>query len=62
MLSTVILVIVLPKITSIDNEKCAWIKELGHFIIDKIILKIGDEHIDTITGEWLHIFYNLELA
>lgn len=37
----------------------SWIKELGHFIIERIELKIGDQVIDVHTGEWLHHYRNL---
>ena len=53
-------------ITNITNSRVetpvsfAWIKELGHFIIDNVTLTIGDQIIDYHTGEWLHI--NRELT
>jgi hypothetical protein len=33
----------------------AWIKELGHYIVEKAQLIIGDAVIDEITGEYSHI-------
>lgn len=41
--------------------ECAWIKEIGHYIIDKIDFLIGDSEIDSITGEYLHILYKTEV-
>lgn len=40
-----------------DRYKFAWVEELGHSIIDYIEIKIGNQIIDTQTGDWL-ILYN----
>jgi len=51
--------------TKIENSQSnkpasfAWIKELGHYMIDTITLKIGGQIVDVITGEWLHLYWNL---
>lgn len=37
----------------------AWIKKLGHFMIDYIDVFIGGEKIDRQTGEWLDVWYEL---
>lgn len=37
------------------TPRFAWIQEIGHYIIQYIKLKIGDEVIDLHTGEYLHI-------
>lgn len=37
----------------------AWIRYIGHFIIDSIELEIDGEVIDKHSGEWMHLFYNL---
>ena len=44
-----------------DTEygKFAWIQRLGHFIINKIEVKIGDQVIDTHYGSWLNVWYEL---
>ena len=44
-----------------DTEygKFAWIQRLGHFIINKIEIKIGDQVIDTHYGSWLNVWYEL---
>ena len=39
--------------------ECCWIKEIGHYLIDKIDFYIGDQLIDTLTGDLLHIYYKL---
>lgn len=37
----------------------AWIKYLGHYIINRIELYIGDQLVDTHNGEWLHLWHQL---
>lgn len=37
----------------------AWIRRLGHYLIDYIIIKIGDQTIDKHYGEWLEIWHEL---
>jgi len=39
--------------------KFAWIKKLGHFIIDKISLEIGGQLIDELYGDWINIWHEL---
>lgn len=38
----------------------AWIKELGHYLIDTIEFLIDDEVIDRYSGEYMHILASLE--
>ena len=48
--------------TSGENKttgKWAWIENLGHNIIDNIILEIGGHEIDRQYGNWLNIWYEL---
>lgn len=37
----------------------AWIQRLGHYIIDYIRIRIGDQVIDTHFGEWLEIWHSV---
>lgn len=37
----------------------AWIKNIGHNIIDNIILEIGGHEIDRFYGDWLNVWYEL---
>jgi hypothetical protein len=37
----------------------AWIKRIGHYIIEKMWIQIGDQIIDTQFGEWLEIWHQL---
>jgi hypothetical protein len=50
-------------INSIDNSgknaNFAWIKELGHFLINTVSFEINNELMDEHPGEWLHIYNEL---
>jgi hypothetical protein len=43
----------------IQNIKCAWVKNLGHSIIDFIDVYIGGKRIDKHLGIWINIWYQL---
>lgn len=43
----------------IERYQFAWVEELGHAIIDKIEVKIGNQIIDNHTGDWLIIYNKL---
>ena len=45
-----------------ERHKFAWVEEIGHAIIDKIEIKIGNQVIDRHTGDWLTIFNKLYLS
>lgn len=50
-------------IRNIYNKKpvnFAWIKELGHYIIESIQLYIGDALVDQYSGEFMHIMASME--
>lgn len=54
----------LPQINAINNRTSdyanfCWTKRLGHFIIDKMELFIGDQLINTLYGDWINIWYEL---
>jgi len=42
-----------------SNIKCAWVKNLGHSIIDYIEVFIGGQSIDKHLGIWINIWYQL---
>ena len=44
---------------SSENIKFAWVKKLGHVIIDYIDVYIGGEKIDRHYGMWIDIWYEL---
>lgn len=37
----------------------AWIRKLGHYLIEKMWIQIGDQIVDTQYGEWLEIWHQL---
>jgi len=41
------------------RAKFAWIKKLGHYIINNVTIKIDDQTITTLYGEWIEIWYSL---
>lgn len=42
-----------------QNIKCAWVKNLGHSIIEYIDIYIGGKKIDRHWGIWINIWYQL---
>lgn len=42
--------------TYLERYKFAWVEEIGHAIIDKIEIRIGNQLIDKHTGDWLILF------
>lgn len=42
-----------------NSARFAWIRKIGHYIIDYIVIKIGDQIIDKHYGEWLEIWHEL---
>ena len=43
----------------IQNIKCAWVKNLGHSLIEYIDVFIGGKRIDRHWGIWINIWYQL---
>jgi hypothetical protein len=52
------IVITLPRVTGVQLR---WCTDVGLAIIDKVVLTIGGEQIDTQTGEFMHIWNALVL-
>ncbi len=42
-----------------NNIKCAWVKNLGHSLIEYIDVYIGGKRIDRHLGIWINIWYQL---
>jgi hypothetical protein len=42
-----------------QNANFAWVKRLGHAIIDYVDIYIGGEKIDRHRGDWLNVWYEL---
>ena len=51
--------IVIPSIVPNGNSKFAWIRRLGHAILDMIEIKIGGQLIDRQYGSWLDVWFEL---
>jgi hypothetical protein len=45
--------------TKTQNIKCAWVKNLGHSLIEYIDVFIGGKRIDRHWGIWINIWYQL---
>lgn len=43
-----------------NDVNFAWVSEVGHYLIDSIKLFIGDQLIDQMNGEYLHIIHHTE--
>ena len=46
-------------INTTANAKFAWIKKIGHYLIENVWIKIDDQLIDKQYGEWLEIWHQL---
>ena len=46
-------------ISNCHTANFAWIKYIGHYIIDYVKIKINDQEIDCHTGEYLHFLHEL---
>lgn len=46
-------------INKTNNIKCAWVKNLGHSIIEYIDVVIGGNRIDRHWGVWINVWYQL---
>ena len=51
----------LPEIYSNTTKKFQWIHRIGEYIIKEVSLNIGNSKIDTLYGQWLHIWNELTL-
>ena len=51
----------LPDIYSNTTKKFQWIHRIGEYIIKEVSLNIGNSKIDTLYGQWLHIWNELTL-
>ena len=59
LISKIFLKIELSASTNIINGKWGWIKQIGHNIINKVTLQIGNRKIDSIDNIWLNIWHDL---
>ena len=61
LLHKIVLEIDLPEIVSQNGNTISWVNSIGHAMIDKIELYIGELLIDRHYGEWLEIWSELAL-
>ena len=59
LLGPLILEVTLPALTLTDGTPVSYINSIGHALIDEITLEIGEQEIDTQTGEWMEIWSNM---
>jgi len=59
LLSRLHLQVVLNPVIPNENAKFAWVRRIGHALINRIRVEIGGQIIDTQYGEWLDIWYEL---
>ena len=58
----VYLMVTLPEITPSNGAKFAWIRRVGHGIIQEVEMEIGGSRIDKQYGIWFNIWYELARA
>ena len=61
LLGPLMLEITLPALTltNIAETPVSYVNSIGHAIIDEITLEIGEQQIDSQTGEWMEIWSNM---
>ena len=48
-----------PKVFATDNRKVAWVKRVGHALIDNIECTVGGSQVDKHYGMWYDLWYEL---
>jgi hypothetical protein len=61
LITRVYLQVDVPKVMAVDDELCAWTRNLGHIMIRQVEVEIGGQRIDRQYGEWLTIWAELTL-
>ena len=59
LLGPMMLELTLPAITLTDGTPVSYVNSIGHAIINEITLEIGEQEIDTQTGEWMEIWSSM---
>jgi hypothetical protein len=61
LLGPIVLEITLPALTLSDGNATpvSYVNSIGHALIDEITLEIGEQEIDTQTGEWMELWSNM---
>jgi hypothetical protein len=59
LLGPLVLEVTLPALTLTDGTPVSYVNSIGHALIDEITLEIGEQEIDTQTGEWMELWSNM---
>jgi hypothetical protein len=56
LLGPLVLEVTLPALTLTDGTPVSYTNSIGHALIESVTLEIGEQEIDTQTGEWMEIW------
>jgi hypothetical protein len=59
LLGPLVLEVTLPALTLSDGSPVSYVNAVGHALIEEISLEIGEQKIDTQTGEWMEMWSNM---
>lgn len=59
LLGPLVLEVTLPPLTLTDGTPVSYVNAIGHALIEEITLEIGEQQIDTQTGEWMELWSNM---
>jgi len=59
LLGPLVLEVTLPALTLNDGTPVSYVNSVGHALIEEITLEIGEQKIDTQTGEWMELWSNM---
>lgn len=62
LLGPLVLEINLPALTLTDGTPVSYVNSIGHALIEEITLEIGEQEIDTQTGEWMELWSNMTIT
>jgi len=59
LLGPIILEVTLPQLYHTDGSPASYCNSIGHALIDKISVEIGEQEIEKQTGEWMEVWSSL---
>lgn len=62
LLGPVMLEVTLPPLTLTDGTPVSYVNSIAHALIEEITLEIGEQEIDTQTGEWMELWSNMTVT
>ena len=62
MIAEVYLMVTLPQINPSEGARFAWVRRVGHALIQEVEMEIGGSRIDKQYGVWFEIWYELARA